>query len=106
MTGWYISESNAEPAEFEAASSQTTVYQRRNIHRVQREREDEKYDIWEYEERKMTRLEYAQLLSGRIAEQENALCDIDEVNSVSKAEVEEALCEIDERIAVLEGRIL
>ena len=50
-----------QPPEFDTTSSSTTVYQRRNIQRVTIENIDgTKSELWEYEERKMTREEYSE----------------------------------------------
>ena len=50
-----------QPPEFDTTSSPTTVYQRRNVKRVIIENGDgTKSELWEYEERKMTREEYSE----------------------------------------------
>ncbi|WP_337774510.1 hypothetical protein [Mitsuokella jalaludinii] len=52
------------PAEFDAASSPTTVYQRRNITQVEIEGTDGTTTaVWNYEERTMSHTEYAALVS-------------------------------------------
>ena len=51
------------PDEFDTTSSPTTVYQRRNVQRVTVNNADgTKAELWEYEERTMSREEYADLL--------------------------------------------
>lgn len=53
-----------KPAEFDTESSPTTVYQRRNIKRVSVEGTDGKTTlVWEYEERTMSRTEYAAIIN-------------------------------------------
>ena len=52
------------PAEFDATSSPTTVYQRRNITQVEIEGTDcTTTAVWNYEERTMSHTEYAALVS-------------------------------------------
>ena len=50
-----------KPSEFDTTASPTTVYQRKNIQRIEIENMDgTKSELWEYDERKMTREEYAE----------------------------------------------
>ena len=70
MTDWRIVQgSQAErPEEFDTTTSAVTVYQRRNIKRVMvPDGSGGSVDLWQYEERQMTREEYAamQLEQGR-----------------------------------------
>lgn len=85
MTDWEKVQGSQEqkPAEFDTASSEFYIYQRRNVQRVKVKNTDEtESELWEYEERKLTRDEYS--LARELSEQsksiaalENALCDID-----------------------------
>lgn len=60
MTPYITSESTIRPKEIERGYS--TVYQRRDIHRVTVEDEDgERTEMWRYEERKMTPAEYTEM---------------------------------------------
>ncbi len=75
----------SRPAEFDTTSSPTTVYQRRNITRV----ESEDSELWEYDERTMTHDEYAVLAEvfktqKDIAAIEDVLCALDSVNSIEE----------------------
>lgn len=66
MTEWKtVRGSQAEkPGEFDAASSPTTVYQRRNVKRVTVDSMDgAAAELWEYEERTMSHEEFAALLA-------------------------------------------
>ena len=48
-----------QPKTTDLTTSPTTVYERRNIKRIERQDEnEEKVSLWEYEEREMTRKEY------------------------------------------------
>ncbi len=49
----------SKPGEFDLTSSASVVYQRRNVSRVEVEDMDgSKHEVWQYEEREMTRDEY------------------------------------------------
>lgn len=65
MTDWRTVQGSQEnePLEFDTTSSAVVVYQRRNIKRVSGidEMSGETYEIWEYEERKLSREEYASI---------------------------------------------
>ena len=87
MTDWEkVQGSQPEkPAEFDAASSGVVVYQRRNVHKITVENTDgTTSELWEYDERKLTRDEYA--LARDAANQEKAI-----------AALENAICELDPR---------
>ena len=72
-----------KPAEFDTTSSPTTVYQRKNIQRIEIENTDgTKSELWEYDERKMTHEEYsliAEIVKTQkdIAAIEDVLCALD-----------------------------
>lgn len=59
MTDWYKSESDCAPVLLDLTSSATTVYERRNVRIVEREQDDKKRMVYEYEERCATMQEYA-----------------------------------------------
>ncbi len=87
MTDWEkVQGSQPEkPEEFDTTSSAVVVYQRRNIHKVTVENEDgTTSELWQYDERKLTRDEYA--LARDAANQEKAI-----------AALENAICELDPR---------
>ena len=72
----------SKPEEFDVTSSDTVVYQRRNVHTVEVENEDgSKTTLWEYDERELTKDEYTRLslqnALSAIANIEDALCDMD-----------------------------
>lgn len=58
---WHRNESNSKPIELEFAK--TTIYLRKNIEEVEREREDRKETMYEWDEAAFTKAEYAQYLS-------------------------------------------
>ena len=87
MTEWTkVQGSQPEkPEEFDTTSSEVIVYQRRNIERVNIKNEDgTTSELWEYDERKLTRDEYT--LARDAANQEKAI-----------AVLENAICELDPR---------
>lgn len=87
MTEWTkVQGSQPEkPEEFDTTSSEVIVYQRRNIERVNIKNEDgTTSELWEYDERKLTRDEYT--LARDAANQEKAI-----------AALENAICELDPR---------
>lgn len=75
-----------QPAEFDTKSSVDTVYQHRNIKRVTVENQDgSKTELWDYEERTLTRDEYAVIseiakTQKDIAAIEDVLCALDAAN--------------------------
>ena len=74
MTKWVkVHGSQTEkPTEFETETSSVFVYQRRNIERVN--------DLWEYEERKMNRDEYREILKeNEITQLQLAVCELFEI---------------------------
>lgn len=61
MTDWKIVQGSqpVRPAEIDTTSSAVTVYQRKNIKRVAVKNEDgSTTELWQYEERQMTREEF------------------------------------------------
>ena len=64
MTDWTKAEASSSPSEFDTTSSETTVYQRRSITKETREAPDGSASVvYVYEERKLTRADYAELLA-------------------------------------------
>ena len=79
MTEWTtVHGSQAEkPSEFDTTSSAVVVYQRRNVKRIEIENQDGSIsELWEYEERKMSRDEYAFIMSERNAKLEDELTNL------------------------------
>ena len=72
-----------KPSEFDTTSSPTTVYQRKNIQRIEIENMDgTTSELWEYDERTMTHEEYsviAEIVETQkdIAAIEDVLCSLD-----------------------------
>lgn len=102
MTDWKkVQGSQPErPAEVDTTSSASTVYQRRNIEQITVENGDgTTTELWQYEEREMTREEYfilsAAESASKLADLETAMCEADMANAEWQAEVETALCELD-----------
>lgn len=66
MTNWKLVQGTQlnKPLEVDNYSSPTTVYLRRNIEQIeiQDSMSEEKYTVWQYEERQMTKAEYSQYL--------------------------------------------
>ena len=60
MTDWKLVQGSQDekPAELDTTSSASTVYQRRNIERITVTYDDTTTELWQYEEREMTREEY------------------------------------------------
>lgn len=84
MTNWTkVQGSQAEkPAEFDTTSSKKYIYQRRNVERIK----TEESELWQYEERKMSRDEYNVLM---LQEQEiKTRSDIDYIAIISGIELE------------------
>lgn len=65
MTEWYKAQSMDKPGEYDTESSATTVYERRKIKNVALPGANpgETVTGWEYEERQLTREEYAAQLA-------------------------------------------
>lgn len=90
MTNWKTVHGSqaARPEEFDTTSSAVTVYQRRNIERITVENADGSVtELWQYEERQMSREEYLTILSNAILNAERtitnleiAMCELYEAN--------------------------
>lgn len=80
MTKWIkVNGSQAKrPAEFDTTSSSVFVYQRRNIKRIEIENLDGTTgELWEYEERKLSHDEYAEVLKeNEITKLQLAICEL------------------------------
>lgn len=69
MTQWttVYGSQTTRPREWDVESSETTVYQRRNIQRVTVENQDGTItELWQYEERTMSHEEYALIRDERL----------------------------------------
>lgn len=79
MSEWqkvYGSQSE-RPSELDTTSSAFFVYQRRNIERITLEDEETgTVDMWQYEERKLTKDEYAAMLSEELTATQIALTEL------------------------------
>lgn len=69
-----------EPAEFDILTSATTIYQRRNVKRV----ETENFTGWEYEERELTKAEYEVV---RIEQMQQQRADIDFIAAMTDVDL-------------------
>lgn len=71
MTDWRKVQGSQEekPAEFDTVSSKVYVYQRRNVERISEETEQGTVEYWQYDERKMSRGEYAEMMTDKQASQ-------------------------------------
>ena len=82
MTDWQIVHGSQEdkPTELDTTSSESYIYQRRNVKRVTAEGELGTYEQWQYEERKLTRDEYnairAELLETELTNTQLALVEL------------------------------
>lgn len=86
MTDWKKVQGSQEekPMEFDTASSGVVVYQRRGIEHV----ETEDFIGWEYEEREMSREEYAMLRAEVQQEQIDQMrADIDFISAMTDIEL-------------------
>lgn len=83
MTDWKTVHDSAEvqPAAIDTTSSETTVYERKNIRQETRSADTGDTDAtvteWAYEQREYTREEYAMMLSPAIQGVQQALSDIE-----------------------------
>lgn len=91
MTDWKkVQGSQAEkPKEFDTETSAVIVYQRRNIERVTVKNPDGlTAELWEYEEREMTREEYAIVIAETQQEQIDQIrADIDYISAMAEIEL-------------------
>lgn len=86
MTDWKKVQGSQEsqPQEFDVTSSEVIVYQRRNVERV----ETEDFVGWEYEEREMSREEYAMLRTETQQKQIDQMrADIDFISAMTDIEL-------------------
>ncbi len=91
MTDWRVvnGSQETEPQEFDTETSGVIVYQRRNIERITTENLDgTSTELWQYEEREMTREEYAVV---RAEVQQNQIdqirADVDYLSAMSEIEL-------------------
>lgn len=66
MTEYTVNVSYEKPAAIDATSSAFVVYQRRNF---QLSKDEDGKDIWQYEERELSKLEYAELRAKELEEE-------------------------------------
>lgn len=67
---WYQSEATHEVSLLDTSSSPTTVFLRRNITKTTKkvdEESEETYDVWQYEEAKVSHEQFEEILSNGIA---------------------------------------
>lgn len=67
---WYQSEATHEVGLLDTSSSPTTVFLRRNITKITKkvdEESEETYDVWQYEEAKVSHEQFEEILSNGIA---------------------------------------
>lgn len=78
MTEWQLvyGSQKHKPSELDTASSNFFVYQRRNIERVSLNDEHGQYEMWQYEERKLTKDEYAEMLEDELTATQLALTEL------------------------------
>ena len=69
MTEWEQVYGDEKPLETDSDSSQFFVYQRKNIERVTVENEGVTYETWRYDERKLTKDEYARMREAELEEE-------------------------------------
>lgn len=93
MTDWKKVQGSQEekPAEFDTTSSEVVVYQRRNIQRVKVTNPDgTTTELWEYEEREMTREEYAIVVAESQQERiDKNRSDIDFISAMTDVDLDE-----------------
>ena len=93
MTDWKkVQGSQVEkPQEFDTTTSAVIVYQRRNIQRVKVTNPDgTTTELWEYEEREMTREEYAIVVAESQQEQiDQNRADIEFISAMSNVDLSE-----------------
>lgn len=66
MTEYTVNVKSEKPAAIDATSSAFVVYQRRNF---QLSKDEDGKDIWQYEERELSKLEYAELRAKELEEE-------------------------------------
>ena len=99
-----------KPLEFDATTSKTVVYLRKNIERVTKEDEQgNTYEMWEYDEAIVPMSEFAAVASTIVSSQAGDISDAQEAigetydavdaNSTDITDMQEAIAEIYEMIA-------
>jgi len=94
-----------KPLEFDATTSRTVVYIRKNIERVEKEKDGVTYRGWEYDEAQLPMEDYAAIASALISSNktgvagtEDAVCELSENTEESIAALEQAICDLSEEI--------
>lgn len=105
---YYTAQSDVTPALVDTTSSQKYNYIRRNIKEVEKEDPDgSKYTIYEYEEAKLTKVDYAIYLVDQTSGEANtqaqlAIAELAEQQETDKSELQEAIAELAEIITAAE----
>lgn len=93
------------PLEFDATTSKTVVYIRKNIRRVTKEQDGTSHEVWEYDEAQMPISDFAALASALVSANksgiegaEDAVCELSESTDESIAALEQAICDLSEEI--------
>lgn len=94
-----------KPLEFDATTSRTVVYIRKNIERVEKEKDGATYRGWEYDEAQLPMEDFAAIASALISSNksgvagtEDAVCELSENTEDSIAALEQAICDLSEEI--------
>lgn len=110
MTNWKTSRSTVRPVEVDVFSSETTVYVRKNIRKAEVRVGEERVEMFEYEEKQMTKaefVEYADILEAAkkvlqneadISDTQSALLEADTAADRRMTDIENCLIELDQAI--------
>ena len=112
MTDWKIVQGsqNIRPSEIDTTSSVVTVYQRRNIEHITVKNDDgSTTELWKYEERQMTREEYAEMQAANMGAVAAiafvALSETGAIDDVTAGEHPEMFSEWEPEVAYAPGNI-
>lgn len=93
------------PLEFDATTSKTVVYIRKNIERKSKIQDGNTYEVWEYDEAQLPMSDFAAIASAivssnktGVAGAEDAVCELSESTDESIAALEQAICDLSEEI--------
>lgn len=93
------------PLEFDATTSKTIIYIRKNIERKSKTQDGNTYEVWEYDEAQLPMEDFAAISSALISSNktgvagaEDAVCELSENTEESIAALEQAICDLSEEI--------
>lgn len=81
-----------KPLEFDATTSKSIVYVRKNIERLTKTQDDTTYDVWEYDEAQLPMSDFNAIASALVSEQGEAIKAVTPVTMTKTAYIDDTEC--------------